>query len=134
MMKFSPASELDELLSSLAEDVRAVLSAPLVALGAARPPSGSGVYILSVGGEVTYVGEAKGSKGLRDRLVSKHLSGDDNHAAQRAFLTDFPDRVLRRRHIKENVHVRWVEISDRNKVAAVERLLICLLQPPWNRT
>ncbi len=42
---------------------------------------------------VVYVGEAKGSKGLRDRLLSKHLSGDESHAIQRAFADTFPTEL-----------------------------------------
>lgn len=124
---------LDEILSTIAEDVRAVLAAPAVPLGLANPPSTSGVYILSVGDTITYVGEAKGSKGLRDRLLSKHMSGDDSHAIQRAYLTDFPDRLVRRDHIRTNVLARWLEIPDRDRVAAVERVLICLCRPAWNQ-
>ena len=125
--------DLNEILFAVAEDVRAVLATPTVPLGTANPPSTSGIYLLSVGEEVTYVGEARGSKGLRDRLLSKHLSGDDNHAIQRAYLADFPDRLLRRDHIRANVLVRWLEIADRDRLAAVERVLICLLRPAWNK-
>jgi hypothetical protein len=125
--------ELDNLLSLIADDVRAVLEAPTVLLGLAKPPYTSGVYILSVGDKVTYVGEAKGSKGLRDRLLS-NISGDNDHAIQRAYLAEFPDRLLRRDHIKANVHARWFEIPDLDRVSAVERVLICLLQPEWNYT
>lgn len=125
--------DLDDILFAIAEDVRAVLTAPAVPLGTASPPSTSGVYLLSVGEKVTYVGEAKGNKGLRDRLLSKHLSGDDNHAIQRAYLADFPDRLLRRDHIRANVLVRWLEIADRDRVTAVERVLIWLYRPAWNK-
>lgn len=126
-------SKLEDILSAIAEDVRALLKVPAVPLGIAMPPSTSGVYLLLVGQNVTYVGEAKGSKGLRDRLLSKHLSGDDNHAIQRAYLKDFPDRVLRRDHIRKNVLVRWLEIADPDRVSAVERVLIALYRPPWNK-
>lgn len=125
--------KLEGILSAITEDVHAVLKAPVVPLGSAMPPFTSGVYMLSVGGRVKYVGEAKGSKGLRDRLLSKHLSGDDNHAIQRAYLADFPDRLLRREHIRANVYVQWLEIDDRDRVSAVERVLICLFRPVWNR-
>ena len=124
---------LSDLLAAIADDVQAILRATNVLLGDANPPSTSGVYMLSVGDEVTYVGEAKGGKGLRDRLLSKHLSGDDNHAIQRAFLVDFPDRLLRRDHIRATVSARWVEIADRDRVSAVERTLICLYRPRWNK-
>jgi hypothetical protein len=68
------------------------------------------------------------------RSLSKHIFGDDKHAIQRAYLADFPDRSLRREHIRANVLVRWVEIADPERVAAVERVLICLLgRPEWNK-
>lgn len=86
------AIALENILSAIADDVQALLKAPAVPLGKATPPSTSGVYLLSVGDNVTYAGEAKGSKGLRDRVLSKHISGDDNHAIQRAYLAGFPDR------------------------------------------
>ncbi len=64
---------LEDIISAIADDVRALLKAPAIPLGKATPPSASGVYLPSVGDDVTYVGEAKGSKGLRDRLLSKHI-------------------------------------------------------------
>lgn len=118
---------------AIARDARAVLAAPAVLLGKAMPPSTSGVYIFSVGDKITYVGEAKGRKGLKDRLKSKHISGDDNHAVQRAYMLDFPDRLRRREHIKATVFARWAEIDDLERVSAVERLLIRLYRPTWNR-
>jgi hypothetical protein len=80
-----------------------------------------------------YVGEAKGSQGLQDRLLRKHISGDDSHACQRAFKELIPDRSLRRAHIKSNVFVRWLAISGSERVSAVERLLIWLHKPAWNQ-
>jgi hypothetical protein len=124
---------LDEILAAIAVDVRTLLASRAVPLAKADPPETSGVYVLSVGEEVTYVGEAKGSKGLRDRLLRKHISGDDGHAIQRAYLTDFPDRLKRRRHILEHVHARWLVISDPDRVSAVERVLLCLYRPAWNK-
>jgi hypothetical protein len=88
--------------------------------------------MLLVDDAVMYVGEAKGSKGLRDRLLSKHISGDDNHAIQRAYKLDFPDRALRREHIKKTVFARWLPIADPARVSAVEQLPIWLYDPPWN--
>ena len=76
--------EIDQVLGAIAADVRATLAAPTIQIGAASPSPTTGVYILSVGDEVMYVGEAKGGGGLRDRLINKHLSGDDKHAIQRA--------------------------------------------------
>lgn len=54
--------DLNDALSAIANDIHAVLAAPVVALGMARPPSTSGVYVLSVAGQMTYVGEAKGQQ------------------------------------------------------------------------
>ena len=82
--------DLNGLFAEIAEDVRALLLAEAVPLGRASPPRTSGVYMLSVGQDVAYVGEAKGSGGLRDRLLNKHLSGDDNHAIQRATFWSSP--------------------------------------------
>ncbi|MFC6791267.1 hypothetical protein ACFQE0_17560 [Methylobacterium komagatae] len=70
---------------------------------------------------------------MRDRLLSKHLSGDDGHAIQRAYLMEFPDRRLRREHIKRTVTARWITIEDGGRVSAVEQVLIWLHDPEWNR-
>jgi len=124
---------LDDIFRSIGEDVSGILSTMPVPLETADPPNTLGVYILRVENEVMYVGEAKGSKGLRDRLLSKHISGDDNHAVQRAFKEDFPDRQLRRAHIKKTVFAQWREIEHPDRVSAVERTLIWMFSPPWNR-
>lgn len=63
----------------------------------------------------------------------QELSGDDDHAIQRAFLVEFPDRRLRREHIRKNVFAQWLEIPDTDRMLAVERVLIWLHRPPWNR-
>lgn len=128
----SPIS-LKEALSRLQEDAEALLRTEAVPLGVADPPNGAGVYMFLVGGEIVYIGEAKGSQGLRDRLLRKHVSGDDNHACQREFKEQFLDRGLRREHIKANVYARWLEVFDPDHVAALERLLIWLYKPAWNR-
>ena len=127
----SPAG-LAEILNSMEGDVLSILSRSPVPLGKATPPTSIGVYIFSVDNIITYVGEAKGSLGLRDRLLNKHVSGDDRHAIQRALAVEFPDRQLRRAHLLEHVDVRWLELDDPGRVSAVERLLIWLLKPPWN--
>ncbi|KJC36719.1 hypothetical protein UB31_35650 [Bradyrhizobium sp. LTSP849] len=124
---------LDDALLLVRDDVTKILLAAPVLLGLASPPDVKGVYMLLEGDEVMYVGEAKGKKGLRDRLLSKHLSGDDGHAIQRAYLVKFPDRQLRREHMKKTVHVRWLQIDEPARVSAVERVLIWLYDPPWNR-
>jgi len=88
-------------------------------------------FATHLGGDV---GEAKGSGGLRDRILSKHVSGDDNHAIQRAHKLRFPDRKVRREFIKRNVFVRWVETVDANTAIALEGVLIAMFTPPWNGT
>ena len=125
--------ELNALLQSVEVDARTVLAAPVFLLGVAKPPTTSGVYILTVAGKTVYVGSALGSKGLKDRLLGKHVAGGDHHAIQRFYKIDFPDRLLRRGHIKANVGAQWAEIADLMRAAVVERVLIALLAPPWNR-
>jgi hypothetical protein len=125
-------SSIDEAFTLVRDDIAKFLATEPELLGRARPPNVHGVYMLLVDGAVMYVGEAKGSKGLRDRLLSKHISGDDNHAIQRAYKLDFPDRSLRREHIKKTVFARWPHIADPARVSAVEQLLIWLYNPPWN--
>jgi len=132
ILKFHPIIELHDVMSAISEDIDKVLSQPSVTLGQANPPTKSGIYILSLEDKVMYVGEAEGRKGLKDRLLSKHISGDDNHAIQRAFKEDFADRTMRREHIKKHVHAQWLEISDELRVSAVERTLIWMFNPPWN--
>ena len=127
-----PKVSVGHALELINDDVAALLAAPSVLLGVANPPDVSGVYMLSVGDEIVYAGEAKGSKGLRDRLLRKHISGDDNHAIQRAYKAEFPDRALRRNHIKSAVSARWLPIADPARVSTVERFLIWLYEPPWN--
>lgn len=124
---------VDVALRSIENDIAALLSVAPVLLGRADPPAVNGVYMLSIGDVVKYVGEAKGSGGLRDRLLRKHLSGDDGHAIQRAYLAEFPDRRLRREHIKVTVMARWTAIEDRGRVSTVEQVLIWLYDPEWNK-
>ena len=116
----------------LAVEIDRLLATESVCLGEADPPLRTGVYLLLHEGQVVYAGEAIGSKGLRDRLLSKHISGDDNHAIQRAFKPSFPNRAERREHIKRVVHAKWLVIEDKHRASAVERILIWLLGPPWN--
>jgi hypothetical protein len=128
----SPSS-VEEALSIVRDDVFKLLAATPELLGLANPPNVPGVYMFLIDDVIMYVGEAKGSKGLRDRLLSKHLSGDESHAIQRAYKLDFPDRSLRRDHIKKTVLARWLPISDPARVSAVEQFLIWLYNPPWNK-
>lgn len=121
-----------EALDLVRRDVAALMAVTPTLLGLAQPPRDRGVYMLLLGDEIKYVGEANGSGGLRDRLKSKHLSGDDGHAIQRAFLLDHPDRTLRREHIKRAVSARWIVVDDPGRALAVEQLLIWMYDPEWN--
>jgi hypothetical protein len=127
-----PTIEIEAALSSISSDITALLSQRPVPLGNAAPPATTGVYVLSVGTEIMYVGEAKGRKGLKDRLTAKHISGDDSHAIQRAFKIEYPDRLIRRDQIKKTVFAQWLEITPDHRVSAVERVLIWMFNPPWN--
>jgi hypothetical protein len=127
-------SSIDEALKIARDDVTNLLAAVPELLGKANPPDFHGVYMFLVEDKIMYVGEAKGSEGLRDRILRKHVSGDDTHAAQRAYQLDFPDRRLRREHIKKTVFVQWLPIAGPRRVSAVERLLIWMYDPPWNKT
>ena len=104
-----------------------------VRLGMASPPMKSGVYAFSEQGEIVYVGEASGSKGLRDRILYKHLSGDEGHGLQRAFEAEYPDRKARRDFLKKSLHIQWVEISDSLAASVVEKLAIEVLEPKYNK-
>jgi hypothetical protein len=127
-----PTIEIDAALALISSDIKALLSQRPVPLGDAAPPAKTGVYLFSVGTEIMYVGEAKGRKGLKDRITSKHISGDDSHAIQRALKIEYPDRLIRRDHIKKNVFAQWLDIAPDHRVAAVERVLIWMFNPPWN--
>jgi excinuclease UvrABC nuclease subunit len=128
--KVKLASIVPQLKSYLEE----LLSTEAVLFGEANPPNKPGAYIIYDHQEqLAYIGEAKGSGGLKDRLLSKHLSGDDNHAIQRAYKESWPDRQQRREYIKSNIRVRWVETPDANTAVALERLAILVFDPPWNK-
>jgi hypothetical protein len=111
-----------------------LLSAPRVLIGAASPPAKNGVYAFSIGDEIVYVGEAKGSSGLNDRILKKHVSGDEGHALQAAFCEQFPNRLERRTYIKSSIYVQWVEIPDSLEVLFVETLAIAVLGPRLNQS
>ena len=127
----------DSLLNrwgEFAADVERLVGSAPVPLGQAKPPNRSGVYLLRDDqNAVAYVGKAIGKEGLRDRLLRKHISGDDSHAIQRAYLSTIPERNERRLFIKKYVCATWLEVSDFRRAADLERLMIWLLQPPWNR-
>lgn len=115
------------------QDILKLTSFPEVLLKDADPPRETGVYMFLVDGEIVYVGQAKGSGGLYDRIVSKHISGDKSHTLQRQFFERIPDGDRRRKYIKEAVSVKWVVIEDPFRVSTVERLVIQMLRPLWNR-
>lgn len=124
---------LSKVLPELESYISQLMDAPKVLFGEANPPIKPGAYIIyDHENKLCYIGEAKGSGGLRDRLLRKHLSGDDSHAIQRAYKVSHPDRAIRREYIKGNVSVRWVATPDANTALAVERLLILMFKPTWN--
>jgi hypothetical protein len=110
-----------------------LLSAPSVNIGISFPPKTNGVYAFSIGNEIIYVGEAAGSSGLKNRILSKHVSGDEGHALQREFMIQFPDRLDRRMFIKNYVLVQWVEIPNSLMVSVVEKLAIAIIKPRLNQ-
>lgn len=125
---------VDELLTrrwtQFADEVRSLLASPATKLGEALPPMEQGVYVLfDEYGTLTYAGIATN---LFDRF-RKHVSGDESHAIQRALAERFPDRTERRKFMKENVSAKWQIIRDPLRLADLERLLIWLNQPIWNR-
>ena len=120
-------------ISQFSNAVEALIAAEYQLIGEANPPESPGVYAFSIDGVLMYVGEAKGTGGLRDRILRKHVAGDEGHALQRYFKDAFPDRMLRREHIKRTVMVKWV-VVDVEAVSVVERVAIWLLNPPLNRT
>lgn len=109
-----------------------LLSATAVPLGSAEPPPMPGIYALVHEGKIKYIGEAIGSKGLRDRLLSKHLSGDDGHTLQRVFALEYPDRIQRREYLKKHIYAKWRCVTDQPTASVVERLLIWSMRPEWN--
>ncbi len=131
MIEVSGTSE--RVLSTAGTLFRNLLGAPRATIGSADPPRKNGVYAFSIGDEVVYVGEAAGSSGLRDRILSKHVSGDEGHVLQNEFSVRFPDRRERRTFIKGHVIVQWVEIPDSLMVSLVEKLAIAVLNPRLNK-
>ena len=128
MNNLSP--RLTEGVLAFSQAIETLIAAVPRCIGESDPPESSGVYLFLIGGHVMYVGEAKGSGGLRDRILRKHIAGDEGHALQRFFKNDFPDRTLRREHIKRNVYVKWVVVENIDCVSVVERMAIWLLNPP----
>ena len=109
-----------------------LISAQAIPLGSADPPASPGIYALVHEDKIKYIGQAIGSKGLRDRLLSKHLSGDDGHALQRVFAFKYPDRNQRREYLRVHILAKWCCVPDRPTASVVERLLIWSMRPEWN--
>ena len=114
------------------QDLESLVTSSEILLSDASPPDSYGVYAFVFENVIHYVGEAKGSGGLYDRIIKKHISGDDSHALQRQFKSRYPDRSERRKFILSNISVKWVVIDDPDRVSVVERLAIWLFEPQWN--
>jgi excinuclease UvrABC nuclease subunit len=128
------SDSIDDLLArrwqQFSSDIRSLLVSPAREFGSAMPPRSPGVYILQDEFQTyTYVGIATD---LQDRF-RKHLSGDESHAIQRAYAVRFPDRSDRRDFIRANIWAKWLVIEDPIRLGDMERILIWLLQPVWNR-
>lgn len=133
MDNLSSYSCVRDVLALVEREFEALLSAPEVVWRDARPPSTSGIYAFVEDEKIVYVGEAKGSGGLWDRIMRKHMSGDDKHAMQRAFQKRYPDRRERRSYMSQFLKVKWVEIPNSRRVSAVEIVAIMVLDPLYNR-
>jgi excinuclease UvrABC nuclease subunit len=129
-MNDSIESLFERRWQQFAADIRSLLGSPPCNLGNARPPEEPGVYVLF--DEYTTMTYAGIAIDLCDRF-HKHVSGDESHAIQRALAERFPDRTARRKFIKENVQAKWLVTKDATRLADLERLLIWLYQPVWNR-
>lgn len=101
-------------------------------LGVTKPPYSPGVYALFFKGERVYVGVARGKKGLRNRKRN-YVGGDDGHTTHREFLATIPDKVARTAHICANVNMAWHVTETATIAEGLEKKLILLLRPKWNR-
>jgi excinuclease UvrABC nuclease subunit len=129
-MSESIESLLTRRWDQFADDLRQLLSGRACTLGEALAPRESGIYVLfDEHTTLTYAGMARD---LCDRF-HKHISGDESHAIQRALAERFTDRTERRKFIKENVQASWRVVSGAVRLADLERLVIWLYQPSWNR-
>jgi hypothetical protein len=126
-------TSIESAFEFVREDVAKLLAVQPVLLGKATPSYDIGVYMLLIEDKVMYAGEATGKKGLRDRLLAKHLSGDEGHTLHRELKAPYPDKTLRRAYLEANVSARWLPIDGKHRARAVERMLIWLYDPPWNR-
>jgi hypothetical protein len=105
LLKRGWQQRLSTTLKRVEREVRNLASAQAMLLRDANPPELPGVYLFSSDGEILYVGEARGSGGLYDRICRKHVSGSDSHPLQRAFMVKFPDRSERREYLKNHIAV-----------------------------
>jgi hypothetical protein len=106
-------------------DVESLLRSPSYPLAEADLPKVPGVYvIIDEQLQACYVGKA--TRSLRDRVLSKHVSGDESHALQHAYKDRFPNRLERRKFLRENLRVKWLRVDDLVRIADLERLLIWL--------
>jgi len=112
--------------------IKQLLAAKPVPFGEAEPPAKPGIYLMTYEGEPCYIGMAKGRFGLRDRLMRAHLHGEDGHVLHRELGAAFPDKAQRVARIKEAVSIQWIEAAA-SDVANLERALINLIDPAWNR-
>jgi hypothetical protein len=119
-------------LSEIGRLFNGLVAAPCVLISNANPPEKNGVYAFSIDGEIVYIGEAAGSGGLYDRILRKHVAGDDSHALQKAFKLKFPERQERRVYIKNKISVQWIEIPDSLMVTAVEKFGVLVVEPRFN--
>jgi excinuclease UvrABC nuclease subunit len=125
-----PLGKFRQAVPDLEIAITQLLAAPPVLLGEAKPPATPGVYAFVHEAQIRYIGEARN---LADRLLRKHLSGDEGHILQHVFAPAYPDRLQRREFIKGNVHAQWVCLPDAATASVVERVLIWTLRPEWNR-
>lgn len=122
--------------------------APEFALGEAdwsTVPDMPGVYVISEGGEVIYVGMAgRDQKGSLRRRLRDHASGQIvNMLAQyllfaRLLTGDDPPRSPReatlrcRAHIRAHCAARVLALTDKTEAARIERTLRRALRPSFN--
>jgi hypothetical protein len=114
-------------------------------------PTSSGVYIWLRDGEPIYIGEAKGKRGLRQRLGNHRSKRADfssstlrasvavaqlgmtrHHARQRPSLITGADAEVVTRWLSE-CEVAWIECASAGEAHALEAALRTEWLPPLNR-
>ena len=89
-----------------------------------------GVYVIyDHRGNPKYVGS---SDRVWGRLGDKHVSGDNSHAIQRAYLLAIPDKEKRVSFIQKHIKVHIVETSSLAEAVDLENRLIAKYRPSWN--